>query len=208
MASLRMLVLVRVVDGEKTEQQAVLHELKEALEKVFEKGDARFDTRIWPERQSFSGRDLGPVPAKWKGECVAGKSFLATSCNRNIIGVRYFSEGYEATNGKLNKTVEFRSTRDSNGHNTHTASIAAGRYVSPASTLGYAKGLGGCYGSDILASFDAVMADGVDVVSLSIGGVVVPYQLNEIAIDAFDATSAGVFVSSSAGNGGPGAIRA
>ncbi|XP_047180561.1 protein ZW2-like [Vigna umbellata] len=40
MASPRMLVLVRVVDGEKTEQQAAVQELKEALKKVFEKGDA------------------------------------------------------------------------------------------------------------------------------------------------------------------------
>ncbi|XP_027907288.1 subtilisin-like protease SBT1.5 [Vigna unguiculata] len=183
-----------------------------------------FDTGIWPERQSFSGRDLGPVPAKWKGECVAGKSFPATSCNRKIIGARYFSGGYEATSGKLNETVEFRSARDSDGHGTHTASIAAGRYVSSASTLGYAKGvaagmapkarlavykvcwLGGCFGSDILAAFDAAVADGVDVVSLSVGGVVVPYHLDEIAIGAFGAISAGVFVSSSAGNNGPGGL--
>ncbi|KAG2399147.1 Subtilisin-like protease [Vigna angularis] len=183
-----------------------------------------FDTGIWPERQSFSGRDLGPVPAKWKGECVAGKSFPATSCNRKIIGARYFSEGYEATNGNLNETVEFSSARDSNGHDTHTTSIAAGRYVSSASTLGYAKGfvagmapkallvvykvcwLGECYGSDILAAFDAAVDDDVDVVSLSVGGVVVSYHLNEIVIGAFGATSAGIFVSSSTSNGGHGGL--
>ncbi|KAL9304230.1 hypothetical protein ACSQ67_021493 [Phaseolus vulgaris] len=182
------------------------------------------DTGIWPERQSFNGRDLGPVPAKWKGQCIAGKDFPATSCNRKLIGARYFSGGYEATIGKMNETTEFRSARDSDGHGTHTASIAAGRYVSPASTLGYAKGVaagmapkarlavykvcwnGGCYDSDILAAFDSAVADGVDVVSLSVGGVVVPYHLDVIAIGAFGAASAGVFVSSSAGNGGPGGL--
>ncbi|KAL1329445.1 hypothetical protein HN51_046560 [Arachis hypogaea] len=182
------------------------------------------DTGIWPERQSFNDRDLGPVPAKWKGRCVAGKDFPAASCNRKLIGARFFSAGYEATNGKMNETSEYRSPRDSDGHGTHTASIAAGRYVSPASTLGYAAGVaagmapkarlavykvcwtGGCYDSDILAAFDAAVSDGVDVASLSVGGVVVPYHLDVIAIGAYGAASAGVFVSASAGNGGPGGL--
>ncbi|XP_057455005.1 subtilisin-like protease SBT1.5 [Lotus japonicus] len=182
------------------------------------------DTGIWPERESFNDRDLGPVPAKWKGQCVAGRGFPASSCNRKLIGARYFSGGYEANSGKMNETTEYRSPRDSDGHGTHTASIAAGRYVSPASTLGYAKGVaagmapkarlavykvcwnGGCFDSDILAAFDAAVSDGVDVASLSVGGVVVPYHLDSIAIGAFGASSAGVFVSASAGNGGPGGL--
>ncbi|XP_061356781.1 subtilisin-like protease SBT1.5 [Gastrolobium bilobum] len=182
------------------------------------------DTGICPERQSFNDRDLGPVPPKWKGQCVAGKNFPASSCNRKLIGARYFCGGYEATNGKMNETLEYRSPRDSDGHGTHTASIAAGRYVFPASTLGYAKGMaagmapkarlavykvcwnGGCYDSDILAAFDAAVSDGVDVASLSVGGVVVPYYLDVIAMGAFGASEAGVFVSASAGNGGPGGL--
>ncbi|XP_042486341.1 subtilisin-like protease SBT1.5 [Macadamia integrifolia] len=182
------------------------------------------DTGIWPERQSFNDRDLGPVPNKWKGECVVSKDFTATSCNRKLIGARFFSNGYEATNGKMNETSEYRSPRDSDGHGTHTASIAAGRYVFPASTLGYASGIAagmapkarlaaykvcwtaGCYDSDILAAFDAAVSDGVDVVSLSVGGVVVPYYLDAIAIGAFGAADHGVFVSASAGNGGPGGL--
>ncbi|XP_051135537.1 subtilisin-like protease SBT1.5 [Andrographis paniculata] len=182
------------------------------------------DTGIWPERESFNDRDLGPPPADWKGECVAGENFPASLCNRKLIGARYFSDGYEATNGKMNETTEFRSPRDSDGHGTHTASIAAGRYVFPASTLGYARGVAagmapkarlaaykvcwsaGCYDSDILAAFDAAIADGVDVISMSVGGVVVPYYLDAIAISAFAASDAGIFVSASAGNGGPGEL--
>ncbi|KAL2539060.1 Subtilase family protein [Abeliophyllum distichum] len=182
------------------------------------------DTGIWPERKSFNDRELGPVPTKWKGQCVAGEDFPATSCNRKLIGARYFSDGYEATNGKMNETTEFRSPRDSDGHGTHTASIAAGRYVFPASTLGYARGIAagmapkarlaaykvcwnaGCYDSDILAAFDVAVTDGVDVISLSVGGVVVPYYLDAIAIGAFGASDAGIFVSASAGNGGPGGL--
>lgn len=182
------------------------------------------DTGIWPERQSFNDRDLGPIPPRWKGQCVAGNGFPANSCNRKLIGARFFCSGYESTNGKMNETTEYRSPRDSDGHGTHTASIAAGRYVFPASTLGYARGVAagmapkarlaaykvcwnaGCYDSDILAAFDAAVADGVDVVSLSVGGAVVPYYLDSIAIAAFGATDAGVFVSASAGNGGPGGL--
>ncbi|KAG4914183.1 hypothetical protein AAZX31_19G247300 [Glycine max] len=182
------------------------------------------DTGISPESQSFNDRHLALPPPKWKGHCVAAKDFPPTSCNRKLIGARYFCAGYEATNGKMNDTLESRSPRDSDGHGTHTASIAAGRYVFPASTMGYAKGMAagmapkarlavykvcwnaGCYDSDILAAFDAAVADGVDVVSLSVGGVVVPYHLDVIAVGAFGASEAGVFVSASAGNGGPGGL--
>ncbi|GAV61386.1 Peptidase_S8 domain-containing protein/PA domain-containing protein/Inhibitor_I9 domain-containing protein [Cephalotus follicularis] len=182
------------------------------------------DTGVWPERQSFNDRDLGPIPSKWKGQCITTSDFPGSSCNRKLIGARFFCNGYEATNGKMNETSEYRSPRDSDGHGTHTASIAAGRYVFPASTLGYARGVAagmapkarlaaykvcwdsGCYDSDILAAFDAAVADGVDVVSLSVGGVVVPYYLDAIAIAAFGAWDHGVFVSASAGNGGPGGL--
>ncbi|XP_021907840.1 subtilisin-like protease SBT1.5 [Carica papaya] len=185
---------------------------------------AVIDTGIWPERQSFNDRDLGPIPAKWKGQCISTKDFPLTSCNKKLIGARFFCNGYEATNGKMNETTEYRSPRDSDGHGTHTASIAAGRYVFPASTLGYARGVAagmapkarlaaykvcwnsGCYDSDILAAFDAAVADGVDVISLSVGGVVVPYYLDAIAIGAFGAIDRGIFVSSSGGNGGPGGL--
>ncbi|KAK8931085.1 Subtilisin-like protease [Platanthera zijinensis] len=182
------------------------------------------DTGIWPERSSFSDRGLGPIPGKWRGTCVAGTDFLTTACNRKLVGARYFSGGYEATSGRMNETAELRSARDTDGHGTHTASIAAGRYVYPASSLGYAHGVAagmapkarlavykvcwaaGCFDSDILAAFDAAVADGVNVVSLSVGGVVVPYYLDAIAVGAFAAAEAGIFVSASAGNGGPGGL--
>ncbi|GLT30737.1 hypothetical protein SLA2020_055260 [Shorea laevis] len=190
-----------------------------------------FDTGIWPERRSFSDLHLGPVPARWKGVCQTGVRFSAKNCNRKLVGARFFSKGLEAAArsagpvGGINQTVEFMSPRDADGHGTHTASTAAGRHSYRASMEGYASGIAkgvapkarlavykvcwknsGCFDSDLLAAFDAAVNDGVDIISISIGGgdgVVSPYYLDPIAIGAYGAASRGVFVSSSAGNGGP-----
>ncbi|KAF8394603.1 hypothetical protein HHK36_020817 [Tetracentron sinense] len=180
------------------------------------------DTGIWPERRSFHDRGLGPIPARWKGECTEGKGFSKTLCNKKLIGARYFPWGYKASAGGLNDTTEFQSARDNDGHGTHTASTAAGRHVRLASLLGFAPGVAvgiapkariavykvcwekGCFDSDILAAFDKAVDDGVDVISLSVGGGAVPYYLDPIAMGAFGAMERGVFVSASAGNEGPG----
>ncbi|KAJ0077366.1 hypothetical protein Patl1_36045 [Pistacia atlantica] len=182
-----------------------------------------FDTGIWPERRSFSDLNIGPVPSKWKGVCQTGVKFSQNNCNKKIIGARFFSKG--PISGSLNDTVEFMSPRDADGHGTHTASTAAGRYAFRASMAGYASGIAkgvapksrlavykvcwknsGCFDSDILAAFDAAVNDGVDVISISIGGgdgISSPYYLDPIAIGSYGAVSRGVFVSSSAGNDGP-----
>ncbi|XP_047310086.1 subtilisin-like protease SBT1.6 [Impatiens glandulifera] len=189
-----------------------------------------FDTGIWPERRSFSDLHLGPVPSRWKGICQTGVKFTKENCNRKIVGARFFVKGHENSGqfgggGSINETVEFLSPRDADGHGTHTASTAAGRYSFHASMSGYAAGIakgvapkarlavykvcwrdGGCYDSDILAAFDAAVNDGVDVISISIGGgdgISSPYYLDPIAIGSYGAVSRGIFVSSSAGNDGP-----
>ncbi|KAF8720586.1 hypothetical protein HU200_023687 [Digitaria exilis] len=63
----------------------------------------------------------------------------------------------------------------------------------------------GCLGSDILAGIDRAVADGVGVLSLSLGGGSAPYFRDTVAVGAFGAAAAGVFVSCSAGNSGPSA---
>lgn len=179
------------------------------------------DTGVWPERESFSDKGLGPVPSRWKGTCETSKDFNASNCNRKIIGARFFSAGYEQARGKMNESVESRSPRDTEGHGTHTASTAAGSAVPNANLNGLAPGTArgmaskariavykicwedGCYDSDILKAFDQAVQDGVDVISLSVGGGVVPYYEDSIAIGSFGAMKKGVFVSCSAGNSGP-----
>lgn len=179
------------------------------------------DTGIWPEHISFHDRGVPQIPARWKGTCEKGANFSATNCNKKLIGAKAFLKGYEAINGKINGTDDFRSARDSNGHGTHTASTAAGNVVPEASLFGMAKGHAsgmrftsriaaykvcwarGCASSDILAAIDQAVADGVDVLSLSLGGLPRPYYQDSMAIAALGAIEKGVFFSCSAGNSGP-----
>ncbi|XP_072147883.1 cucumisin [Setaria viridis] len=165
------------------------------------------DTGIWPDSASFSDAGLPPPPAKWKGVC--SRNF--TSCNNKIIGARSYRDG--------NTTL---SVLDNEGHGTHTASTAAGRAVPGASLGGLAGGTArgavpgariavykvcwedGCSSEDILAAFDDAVADGVDVISASLGsGIPYDYAADPMAIGAFHAARSGVVVSVSAGNSGP-----
>ena len=61
----------------------------------------------------------------------------------------------------------------------------------------------GCNDADILAAFDDAIADGVDIISISIGGSSRNYFTDTIAIGAFHAMRNGILTSSSAGNRGP-----
>ncbi|KAF8412338.1 hypothetical protein HHK36_000300 [Tetracentron sinense] len=179
------------------------------------------DTGIWPEHTSFNDFGMSAVPTRWKGACEEGTKFSPSNCNKKLIGGRAFFKGYEASAGRINETVDYRSARDAEGHGTHTASTAAGNVVTGASLFGMAKGAAGgmrftariaaykvcfaagCTSSDILAAIDQAVADGVDVLSLSLGGANRPYHSDNMAIAAFGAVRNGVFVSCSAGNSGP-----
>ncbi|WVZ18970.1 hypothetical protein V8G54_006292 [Vigna mungo] len=179
------------------------------------------DTGVWPELKSFDDKGLGPVPSSWKGECERGKNFNPSNCNKKLIGARFFAKGYEAAFGPINESTESKSPRDDDGHGTHTSTTAAGSVVAGASLFGFANGtargmatqarvatykvcwLGGCFSSDIAAGIDKAIADGVNILSMSIGGGLTDYYRDTIAIGTFAATAHGILVSTSAGNGGP-----
>ncbi|XP_074348967.1 subtilisin-like protease SBT4.4 [Apium graveolens] len=165
------------------------------------------DTGIWPESESFSDKGFGPPPKKWKGACLGGKNF---KCNKKLIGARYYN--------KTDKT----GARDVDGHGTHTASTAAGGFVRGANFYGLGKGNArggvpsariaaykvcspdGCEGHYILAAFDDAIADGIDILSVSLGisfGIG-PYD-DAVAIGSFHAMKQGVLTVQAAGNDGP-----
>nr|ALO20090.1 subtilisin-like serine protease [Solanum tuberosum] len=163
------------------------------------------DTGIIPDHPSFSDVGMPPQPAKWKGVC---ESNFINKCNNKLIGARSYKRGSG-------------SPIDGNGHGTHTASTAAGAFVKGANVYGNANGTAvgvaplahiaiykvcnsdGCSDSDILAAMDSAIDDGVDILSVSLGGRSVPFYADSIAIGAYSATERGILVSCSAGNSGP-----
>ncbi|GMI98593.1 AUXIN-INDUCED IN ROOT CULTURES 3 [Hibiscus trionum] len=180
------------------------------------------DTGVWPESKSFSDEGYGPIPSKWKGICQNHKD-AGFHCNRKLIGARYFNKGYAAIVGKLNSS--FETPRDKEGHGTHTLSTAGGNMVSKASVFGFGTGTakGGaprarvaaykvcwppvleneCFDADILAAFDVAIHDGVDVLSVSLGGDPTAIFNDSLAIGSFHAIKHGIVVVCSAGNSGP-----
>ena len=183
------------------------------------------DTGIWPEHPSFAddvpGNEYGAPPAGWHGDCVSGEQWSQNDCNNKLIGATFFRLGAGQATAAVNPD-EYLSTRDRDGHGTHTASTAGGNADVEASIFGIDRGVvsgiaprariaaykvcwndEGCFLSDIVQAIDTAVADGVDVINYSIGGG--PSLLGADDIAFLFAADAGVFVATSAGNSGPAA---
>jgi subtilisin family serine protease len=178
------------------------------------------DTGVWPESKSFDDTGYGPIPRSWKGKCETGVNFTTSNCNKKLIGARFYLKGLEASTTSINETINFRSPRDNDGHGTHTTSTIVGSPVGNASLFGYASGTArgmavgarvavykvcikeDCSGSDILAAIDQAIADNINILSMSIGGLAADYFDDTLAIGAFAAMEHGILVSCAAGNSG------
>ncbi|MFP5289373.1 MAG: S8 family serine peptidase [Actinomycetes bacterium] len=168
------------------------------------------------------------------GVCETGTQFSVDDCSTKVIGARYFVDGFGSKNIGSVKTGpgEFLSPRDGDGHGSHTAGTAAGNHLVDASVAGIDFGAisgvapgakiaaykvcwngkdaastadDGCATSDLLAGIDTATADGVDVINYSIGGGAADSTVSIIDQAFLGAAAAGIFVSASAGNSGPGA---
>lgn len=122
----------------------------------------------------------------------------------------------------IDSTVD--SARDFDGHGSHTLSTIGGNFVPNASLFGFAMGTakGGsakarvaayrvcfkrikdseCFDADILKAFDEAINDGVDILSVSLGGPSVDYFQDSTSIGSFHAVQKGIVVVCSGGNDG------
>ncbi|XP_024632848.1 subtilisin-like protease SBT4.13 [Medicago truncatula] len=193
-------LLQQVIDGSEIENLLV-----RSYKRSFNGFAAILNDQQRKKLASMNG--LGPIPKKWRGVCAGGGNF---SCNNKIIGARFYGD-------------EYVSARDGSGHGTHVASTTGGIEVKDVSFYGLAKGTarGGvpssriatykicrgnstCSGDVILAAFDDAIADGVDIITISIcDGYAVDFLKDPIVIGSFHAMEKGILTTQSAGNFGP-----
>ncbi|MEU1517549.1 S8 family serine peptidase [Streptomyces sp. NPDC005811] len=165
--------------------------------------------------------DADVIARKWKGSCDEGDDSAPqhkVTCNNKVIGAAWFRADMPDP-----QPTDVPSPRDMDMHGTHTSTTAAGDYdtpatipganvsgtisgVAPAARLAVYKACwsNGCGDVNTAAAIDRAVADGVDVISYSIGGGL-PSATSMEAM--FNATKAGVFVSAAAGNSGPNTVE-
>ncbi len=190
---------------------------------------ADLDTGLWPENPSVAPlRNPKPV-RQFSGTCQTGEQWDASDCTTKVVGARYYTAGITASVGDIKTAFpyEFISARDADGHGTHTATTAAGNFNVPVTVAGQAFGNAsgmapnariavykicwgreepnaGCSTSDSVQAIEDATTDGADVINFSISGSLTS-SVDAVEAAFFGAAQAGVFVSTSAGNDGPGA---
>lgn len=182
---------------------------------------------------SFAGTDpvdgyvhVNPLGAgTYLGTCAAGGAD-AGRCNNKLIGGYDFVCNAPGNTCGQNAIREEPGFGDTNGHGSHTASTVAGNRrnvvvsgaavrisgVAPrANVIAYdacytntTTGQGLCPNVSTVASINQAIADGVDVINYSIGGGTQPWS-EATSLAFLNATDAGIFVATSAGNDGPAA---
>ncbi|KAL6556787.1 hypothetical protein OROHE_006663 [Orobanche hederae] len=149
------------------------------------------DTGVWPKNPCFDDTGMSHPPTKWKGTCTKTTDF---TCNKSL----------ELVTTSFLKTTNLQET---------PASTASGVEVEE-SYYGLAKGIirggvpnsriavykvcsdFGCASADILKAFDDAIADGVDIISVSLGSTWPQDYLDDsIAIGSFHAMRNGILTS-------------
>jgi hypothetical protein len=160
------------------------------------------------------------------GTCAPG-GVDAGRCNDKLIGGHDFVCGPPGNVCGVANIREEPGFGDTNGHGSHTGSIAAGNHrdvtfrgvpvhisgVAPRGNIvaydvcytNLITGQGLCPNVSSVAAVNQAIADGVvDVLNFSIGGGATPWS-DAVSLAFLNATEAGIYVAASAGNAGPGA---
>lgn len=150
------------------------------------------DSGIAPDSPVFAEvPGLGAAPRGFAGTCQPGADWTPDTCNRKVLGARWFVAGFGADRVR---TSESLSARDTLGHGTQVASIAAGNAgvtaridrrdvgqfggVAPQARISSYKACwaapdpadDGCSTADLVTAVDRAVGDGVDVLNLSVAG--------------------------------------
>ena len=185
------------------------------------------DTGLAPENPLFAATvPLGKEPRGFSGSCQVGDGWDSDDCDTKVVGARWFVDGFGEDN--LRSTA-YLSPRDSDGHGTQMASIAAGnagvpvrvggkpmgRYggMAPQARIAVYKACwgapdpadDGCATADLVTAIDRASGDGVDVISLAVGG---PPEIDTVERALLGAAEADIVVTAAAGNAGTRAYAA
>ncbi len=176
------------------------------------------DTGLAPESPLFAQVRHRGRSSDFSGACDTATDWDASECNGKIVGAHWFVDGFGSSRVRAAASL---SPRDTDGHGTQMASIAAGDAdvpvrlgdedlgtysgVAPEAQLAIYKACwsapdprdDGCATADLVTAIDQATADGVDVLSLSVGG---PAQFDTVEHALLGATEAGVVVTAAAGN--------
>jgi subtilisin family serine protease len=150
------------------------------------------DSGIAPESPAFADvPGLGRDPVGFTGACDAAEDWATTDCTRKVVGARWFVRGFGEDRIR---TSESLSPLDDLGHGSQVASVAAGNAevtvrvegrdagrfggVAPQARIAAYKACwgapdpadDGCSTADLVSAVDAAVADGVDVLNISVAG--------------------------------------
>lgn len=187
------------------------------------------DSGIDPANRAFSDvAPLGKAP-RFRGGCTvaAGDSaWKSSACGEKIVGAQYFVQGFGPDRVR---SADSLSPRDTDGHGTQMASVAAGSAGVPMRVNGDDTGQhagtaprarvaaykacwsapdpdeDGCATADLVSAIDRATADRVDVLNLAVAG---PSEIDTVERALLGATEAGTVVVAAAGNGGDRAYAA
>ena len=185
------------------------------------------DTGIWPGSPLFaSSGHLGTSPPHFRGTCRDGEDWDGASCNRKLVGARWFVHGFGEDRLRSSSSL---SPRDDHGHGTQVASIVAGnagvsvqargqraaKYsgLAPQARLSVYKACwtapdpvdDGCATADLVTAIDRATRDRVDVLNLAVAG---PPAFDTVESALLGAAEAGIVAVGAAGNSGRDAFAA